>query len=101
MRRAHTGAFVLMCLKHRRFLPAAQSDQRPHGGTVPGRGCSRRAGTCCTAPAQNGCCFAIDTEGETDLAKVMRMADQALYAAKHRGRNRVVRADVLADPIAA
>jgi PleD family two-component response regulator len=29
------------------------------------------------------------------------MADQAMYAAKHRGRNRVVRADVLADSIAA
>jgi diguanylate cyclase (GGDEF)-like protein len=42
-----------------------------------------------------------DCHGETDLAKVMRMADQALYAAKHRGRNRVVRAHVLADSIAA
>ncbi|MCA6120145.1 GGDEF domain-containing protein [Bradyrhizobium sp. WSM 1738] len=38
---------------------------------------------------------------EAQLAKVMRMADQALNAAKHRGRNRVVRADVLADSIAA
>ncbi|XIA64355.1 GGDEF domain-containing protein [Bradyrhizobium sp. TZ2] len=42
-----------------------------------------------------------ECHGETDLTKVMRMADQALYAAKHRGRNRVVRADALADSIAA
>jgi diguanylate cyclase (GGDEF)-like protein len=41
------------------------------------------------------------SHGEMDLSKVMRMADQALYAAKHQGRNRVVRADVLADSIAA
>jgi diguanylate cyclase (GGDEF)-like protein len=38
---------------------------------------------------------------ETELSRVMRMADRALYAAKHLGRNRVVRADVLADSIAA
>ena len=42
-----------------------------------------------------------ECRSETDLAKVMRMADQALYAAKHRGRNRVVRADVLTESIAA
>jgi diguanylate cyclase (GGDEF)-like protein len=32
---------------------------------------------------------------ETGLAAMMRFADQALYTAKHRGRNRVARADVL------
>jgi diguanylate cyclase (GGDEF)-like protein len=32
---------------------------------------------------------------ETSLAAMMRFADQALYTAKHRGRNRVARADVL------
>jgi PleD family two-component response regulator len=38
---------------------------------------------------------------ETDLSKVMRMADQALYAAKRRGRNSVERADFLTGSIAA
>lgn len=31
--------------------------------------------------------------GETDLAKIMRIADQALYMAKRQGRDRVIRAD--------
>ena len=31
--------------------------------------------------------------GETDLARIMRIADQALYTAKRQGRDRVVRAD--------
>jgi diguanylate cyclase (GGDEF)-like protein len=30
---------------------------------------------------------------QTDLAKIMRIADQALYTAKRQGRDRVVRAD--------
>ena len=34
--------------------------------------------------------------GEIDLARVMRVADQALYMAKRQGRDRVVRADELA-----
>ena len=33
--------------------------------------------------------------GEIELAKIMRIADQALYSAKHGGRNRVARADAL------
>lgn len=31
--------------------------------------------------------------GQTDLAKIMRIADQALYTAKRQGRDRVIRAD--------
>ena len=33
------------------------------------------------------------TRGETDLARIMRIADQALYMAKRQGRDRVIRAD--------
>jgi diguanylate cyclase (GGDEF)-like protein len=40
------------------------------------------------------------SENATDLSKIMRIADRALYAAKNRGRDRVARADV-SDPIAA
>ena len=31
--------------------------------------------------------------GQTDLARIMRIADQALYTAKRQGRDRVIRAD--------
>jgi diguanylate cyclase (GGDEF)-like protein len=41
------------------------------------------------------------SHGGIDLAKIMRIADQALYLAKHRGRDRVARTDVLADSLAA
>jgi diguanylate cyclase (GGDEF)-like protein len=41
------------------------------------------------------------SRNETDLSKIMRIADQALYVAKHRGRNRVARADKLSLPVAA
>jgi PleD family two-component response regulator len=40
------------------------------------------------------------TRGETDLARIMRIADQALYMAKRQGRDRVMRADD-APPLAA
>jgi diguanylate cyclase (GGDEF)-like protein len=43
----------------------------------------------------------VVSQREADLSKVVRMAHQVLYAAKHRGRNRVVRADVLTGSIAA
>jgi diguanylate cyclase (GGDEF)-like protein len=33
-------------------------------------------------------------QNPTDLSEIMRFADKALYAAKHRGRDRVARADV-------
>jgi diguanylate cyclase (GGDEF)-like protein len=41
------------------------------------------------------------SHGETDLPKIMRIADQALYVAKHRGRDRVARTEVAADFLAA
>jgi diguanylate cyclase (GGDEF)-like protein len=37
----------------------------------------------------------------TNLPEIMRTADQALYIAKLGGRNRMVSADVAADPVAA
>jgi diguanylate cyclase (GGDEF)-like protein len=41
------------------------------------------------------------SHGEIDLAKIMRIADQALYVAKHRGRDRIARTEVAADFLAA
>jgi diguanylate cyclase (GGDEF)-like protein len=40
------------------------------------------------------------SKNATDLSQIMRTADSALYAAKHRGRDRVARADI-SDSIAA
>jgi diguanylate cyclase (GGDEF)-like protein len=41
------------------------------------------------------------SHGEIDLQKIMRVADQALYVAKHRGRDRVARTELAADFMAA
>src|SRR4029078_3076737 len=41
------------------------------------------------------------SQRDADLATIMRFADKTLYAAKHRGRNRVVLVDMLADLTAA
>jgi len=35
-----------------------------------------------------------ETQQTSDLSQIMRIADQALYAAKTRGRDRVARADL-------
>lgn len=41
------------------------------------------------------------SRGEIDLPQIMRVADQALYVAKHHGRDRVARTDIKADFLAA
>jgi diguanylate cyclase (GGDEF)-like protein len=64
---------------------------------------------CCAREVSNGVISISITvsiglaapQGETDLSKIMRIADQALYTAKHCGRNRVSRAEALSSSLAA
>jgi len=84
------------------LLIGASNEQAAHHAETIRRECAA-----CEIPSEDGpvritvSIGLTSSRGEIDLAKFMRVADQALYVAKHHGRDRVARTDVKADFLAA
>jgi diguanylate cyclase (GGDEF)-like protein len=84
------------------LLIGASNEQAAHHAEAIRRECAA-----CEVPSEDGpvritvSIGLTSSRGESDLAKIMRVADQALYVAKHHGRDRVARTDVNADVLAA